>query len=120
MFALLVLSIAVPFTMASAAEPNSTEIMVADSIQIKDSVTVTVQPAMTSLKAQLEKTANVTDLSCPDSEQFLMLKQSDESPVCVNFPSKEKLIEWGWGVAIPIDDLADSEQLKIFKKTRET
>ncbi len=120
LFALLVFSIAVPVTMVSAAESNSTEIMINDSIQMEDSVTVTINPSMTSLKLQLENTANITDLSCPDSDQFLILKHSDDSPACVNYPSKEKLIDRGWGVAIPIDDLADIEQIKIFKQTRET
>ena len=126
LFALLVFSIAVPVTLsASGEEPVDAEIMITDNLKIEDSVSVKTSSPMVmassnTLKSQLANTTDIIELSCSDSEQFLMLKQSDQSPTCVSFSSKEKLIERGWGSAIPIDDLADIEQIKIFKETRET
>ena len=119
LFALLVFSIAVPVTLtASGEEPVDAEIMITDSLKIEDSVSVKTNSSMVmassnTLKSQLVNITDIIELSCSDSEQFLMLKQSDQSPTCVSFSSKEKLIERGWGIAIPIDDLADIEQIKI-------
>lgn len=126
LFALLVFSIAVPVTLtASGEEPVDAEIMITDNLKIEDSVSVKTNSSMVmassnTLKSQLVNITDIIELSCSDFEQFLMLKQSDQSPTCVSFSSKEKLIERGWGIAIPIDDLADIEQIKIFKETRET
>ncbi len=101
LFALLILSIAVPATLMASAVPLS-EIII----------------SLPSLKVQLEETRIVVKLSCPDSEQFLILKKSGKSPACVNFESKEKLIERGWGISIPKGQLSDVEQFKIFMKAR--
>ena len=126
LFTLFVLSIAVPVTLtASGEEPADKEIMITENLKIEDSVSVktnssTIMTSSNTLKSQLANTTDIIELSCSDSEQFLMLKQSDQSPTCVSFSSKEKLIERGWGIAIPIDDLADIEQIKIFRETRET
>lgn len=98
LFTLLVLSIAVPTTsMVFAAEQNVTA---TDTPAIKDSVEVTKNSSMLSLKVQLEKTTNVDELSCPQSNHVLILKQSDNSPACVKFTSQEKLLERGWGIFI--------------------
>ena len=123
---MLVFSIAVPATLtASGEEPVDAEIMITDNLKITDSVSVKTNSSMVmassnTLKSQLVNTTDIIELSCSDSEQFLMLKQSDQFPACVSFSSKEKLIERGWGIAIPIDDLKDIEQIKIFRETRET
>ena len=98
LFALLVLSIAVPTTgMAFAAEQNVTA---TDTVAIKDSAEITKNSSVMSLKAQLQETTNVNDLSCPQSNHVLILKQSDNSPACVKFTSQEKLLERGWGTFI--------------------
>ena len=116
LFALLVLSIAVPTAgMAFAAEQNVTatdtvtikdsvkvtkNVNATDTVEIKDSVKVTKNSSMLSLKAQLEKTRILSDLSCPQSNHVLILKLSTYTPACVKFTSQEKLIEWGWGSSI--------------------
>jgi hypothetical protein len=96
LFTLLVLSIAVPTTgMAFAVGQNAT-----DAVAMKDSVEVTKSSSVMSLKAQLEKTTSVEELSCPQSNQVLILKQSDNTPACVKFSSQEKLLDRGWGIFI--------------------
>jgi hypothetical protein len=67
---------------------------------MKDSVEVTKSSSVMSLKAQLEKTTSVEELSCPQSNQVLILKQSDNTPACVKFSSQEKLLDRGWGIFI--------------------
>ena len=124
LFALLILSIAVPATlMASAVEsmPLKEDLMIPDKIKSEKLGAVPLSEiiiSLPSLKVQLEETRIVVKLSCPDSEQFLILKKSGKSPACVNFESKEKLIERGWGISIPKGQLSDVEQFKIFMKTR--
>lgn len=116
LFALLVLSIAVPTTsMAFAAEQNVTatdtitikdsvkvtkNVTATDTVTVNDSVKITKNSSMISLKAQLEKTRILTDLSCPQSNHVLILKQSTFTPACVKLTSQEKLLEWGWGIII--------------------
>ena len=98
LFALLVLSIAVPTTsMVFAAEQNVTA---SDTVELKDSVKITKNSSVMSLKAQLEKTTNLEELSCPQSNQVLILKQSSNTPACVKFTSQETLFERGWGIFI--------------------
>jgi len=116
LFTLLILSIAVPTTgMAFAAEQNVTatdsitikdsvkvtkNVNATDTVMIKDSAKVTKNSSMMSLKAQLEKTTNVDDLSCAQSNHVLILKQSTNTPACVKFTSQEKLLDRGWGIFI--------------------
>ncbi len=98
LFTLLILSIAVPTTsMVFAAEQNVTA---TDTVEIKDSAKITKNSSVMSLKAQLEKTTNVEELSCPQSNQVLILKQSSNTPACVKFTSQETLFERGWGIFI--------------------
>jgi len=98
LFTLLVLSIAVPISsMAFATEQNVTA---NDTVEVKDSVEITKNSSIMSLKAQLEKTTNVEELSCPQSNQVLILKQSSNTPACVKFTSQETLFERGWGIFI--------------------
>lgn len=98
LFTLLVLSIAVPTTgMAFATGQNITA---TDTVAMKESVDVTKSSSVMSLKAQLEKTTNIEELSCPQSNQVLILKQSDNTPACVKFTSQEKLLDRGWGIFI--------------------
>ena len=99
LFTLLVLSVAVPSSMAFAAEQNVTA---SDTITIKDSVKITTDSSIISLKAQLEKTTNIDELYCPQSNHVLILKQSDNTPACVKSSSQDKLIERGWGILIPV------------------
>ena len=94
LFALLVLSIAVPTSMAFAVEQNATAI---GTVEIKNP---DIAAEITSLKAQLENTTDVKELSCSQSDYVLILKQSDNSPACVKSSSQDKLIERGWGILI--------------------
>jgi len=98
LFTLLVLSVAVPSSMAFAAE----NVTASDTVAIKDSVKITTDSSIISLKAQLEKTTNIDELYCPQSNHVLILKQSDNSPACVKSSSQDKLIERGWGILIPV------------------
>ncbi len=122
LFALLVLSIAIPATsMAFALEQNGTAtgtVVIQNSVNGTTTGTVamdnpvngttnsTMAPvtaittAMSPLKVQLEETTNVEELSCPQSSHVLILKQSDNSPACVTSSTGDKLVQRGWGTLI--------------------
>ncbi len=111
LFALLVLSIAIPATsMAFALEQNGTAmgtVVIQNSVNGTTMGTVAMDnpvngttTAMTPLKVQLEETTNVEELSCPQSSHVLILKQSDNSPACVTSTTADKLVQRGWGTLI--------------------
>ena len=119
LFALLVLSIAIPATsMAFATEQNATAmgtVVIQNSVNgttmgsvvmdnpVNGTTNSTMAPvtgttiAMSPLKVQLEETTNVEELSCPQSSHVLILKMYDNSPACVTSTTADKLVERGWG-----------------------
>ena len=63
-----------------------------------------------SLKQQIKEGWDIESFFCHNN-QMLILKITDNSPVCVNFETKEKLLERGWAILTPEERLYDIEKI---------